>query len=272
MEKLNFINKKQFEVMVKDMVESYKEFVCTKYQPRAVEIGTSQTNWNGDEVLGGALQNHKIVFFYNGFKDCIEAGCRPAKAKKHPMSFYIAFPMMNIVVHELSHLQQEIDINRYLRNIDYCTFIEATNEAKTLKLIIDNKDAVMNVVNKYFPELTMNDLDQAIELFKKSVRRYGKEWTEYLKEFVPAVDKQPIRMLEDSGLFLQGNLKSLYGYSNIILKCNGQSKYLVKDGHCDLNAMYKLVDTATNGYTKYLTYDIGGDAYIELVMVINSAA
>ena len=269
MEKFNFINKKQFEVMVKDMVESYKEFVCTKYQPRAVEIGTSQTNWNGDEVLGGALQNHKIVFFYNGFKDCIEAG---VKAKKHPNSFYIVFPMMNIVVHELSHLQQEIDINRYLRDIDYCTFIEATNEAKTIELITGNKDAVMNVINKYYPELTMDDLGQAIELFKKSVRRYGKEWVEYLKDYKPATDRQPIRMLEDSGLFLQGNLKSLYGYSNIILKSNGKSVYLVKDGHCDLNAMYKLIDTVTTVYAEYLTYDIGGDAYIELVMVISSAA
>ena len=267
--KFTFISKEQFEVVVRDMVSSYKEFVCTKYQPRAVEIGTSQKNWNGDEVLGGALQNHNIVFFYNGFKDNIEAG---VKVKKHPKSFYVAFPMMNIVVHELSHLQQEIDINRYLKDFDYCTFIEAANEAKTIELIIDNKDAVMNVINKYYPELTMDDLDQAIELFKKSVKRYGKEWTEYLKDYKPATDKQPIRMLEDSGLFLQGTLKSLYGYSNIILKCNGQSKYLVKDGHCNLNAMYKLVDTATNGYIKYLTYDIGGDAYIELVMVINSAA
>lgn len=47
--------------------------------------------------------------------------------------------ILDIVCHELSHLDQKVDYNRYNNDIEYNNYIEKTNIDRVYNFIIDNK-------------------------------------------------------------------------------------------------------------------------------------
>lgn len=53
------------------------------------------------------------------------------------------------VAHELSHLDQDIDQNRYAIDHDYKSWIERTNDTRAIEFLLDNRNMIFNCLGEY---------------------------------------------------------------------------------------------------------------------------
>lgn len=53
------------------------------------------------------------------------------------------------IAHELSHLDQDIDQNRYVIDPEYKSWIERTNDNRAIEFLIDNRNMVFNLIGNY---------------------------------------------------------------------------------------------------------------------------
>jgi len=56
---------------------------------------------------------------------------------------------IRMVAHELSHLDQEVDLNRYKNDMQYHSWIERTNESNTIDFLFKNIDFIKNKLGDY---------------------------------------------------------------------------------------------------------------------------
>lgn len=88
------------------------------------------------------------------------AGCRRGQLRFYPLNIIKEFDgtpfqemkswLIQIAVHELSHIDQDIDYDKYSTDIEYKKAIEEANENHTIEWIQNN----LNILHKAFPDIT----------------------------------------------------------------------------------------------------------------------
>lgn len=175
------------------------------------------------------------------------------------------------IVHELSHLQQDIDKTKLISDEDYRDQIELANEAKTYDILINSGKElkhILDTVNDKYGEV-FKDTD-----FKKD--SLEKVFLMFFKNARPTVDFKDAlgtyktisvaTKMKNLGL-IGSNVKDFSKYSNIIFEDtkNNLCTYLAKDGMLVRDFISYYVNNYSEPYA-YKTFEVNYDtALVEVV-------
>lgn len=175
------------------------------------------------------------------------------------------------IVHELSHLQQDIDKFNLLTDENYRDKIELANEAKTFDILINSGkelkhilDTVNNKYGKVFKETEFekSTLENVFLMFFKNARP-----TVGFKEALGTYKTISVgTKMKNLGL-VGSDVKDFYKYNNIIFedKKNNLCTYLAKDGMLVRDFISYYVDNYSDPYA-YKTFEVDYDtALVEVV-------
>lgn len=175
------------------------------------------------------------------------------------------------IVHELSHLQQDIDKFKLINDEDYRDKIELANEAKTFDILINSGKElkhILDTVNNKYGEV-FKDID-----FKKD--SLEKVFLMFFKNARPTVGfKEALERYKNISVgtkmknldLIGSNIKDFSNYSNVIFKDakNNLCTYLAKDGALVREFISYYVDNYSKPYS-YKTFEVDYDtALVEVV-------
>lgn len=106
------------------------------------------TNENDKNNIGESIGNIVLINLPNIINFCDNQGLRDFDSVKGLT--------MNSVIHELSHIQQDIDFKKYNKDDSYRAFIELTNDGNTLSFIAHNYD----ILYKNYGSFDMDCVDK----------------------------------------------------------------------------------------------------------------
>lgn len=139
--------------------------------------------------------------------------------------------LMRMTAHELSHIEQDINYNRYKKDPSYKTWIEKSNELNAISFIMDN----LFFIKRNLGEFNHSIIEDKYEYAK----RYG---TNYVRA---TVNKMIANILEN--YYIDTDKARYKDFRKIILELD-DSKFLIKDYDqiIDPNILYPVIEELSN--------------------------
>lgn len=259
MKKITETQRREIEALVNHLYQGFAPFVCTRLFPSKLVIESSSfTDIRKRELAGYANQLSEVHLFVDSMIKIIRS--KKFSDPDVASSFFI-LGISEVLIHELSHVQQDIEFKRYVADNDYYKFIESTNEAMTAKLMLDNVETIADVLVPGVPSdirsKCISEITQYAEMRKQEIKEvYGVTYDEALAEYQFTNEIKTVKRLLDF-YFGNSSIKSFAPFERIIIDIEG-NKF---DG-CDRSVLYELFTAIGDSPYSYKAFTVGGDAYV----------